>query len=111
MPDVNTRTTSPDRIERDAKAADPKAALAPDPRRTSGNPEQEQSEEIVPLSRRIVRVALRPLGARVGLFWIGLVYVIAVFAPVLANSFPLAVKKSGSWSSPMLERLTPADVT
>lgn len=62
-------------------------------------------------SRRVLREVLLRWGARLGLAWIGLLVVIAVLAPVLANSHPLAVLQDGVWSSPMLRHLTAADTT
>jgi peptide/nickel transport system permease protein len=50
-------------------------------------------------------------GARLGAAWVALLVVVAVFAPLLANSYPLLVSEGGAVSSPMLEYLTPADVT
>jgi peptide/nickel transport system permease protein len=49
-------------------------------------------------------------GARVGLVWIGLLLLAAVFAPFIASSYPLLVKESGRWSSPLLHQLGPADI-
>src|SRR5947208_1106314 len=74
---------------------------------------RRETAEPIPVSftRRIVRMALSPITARLGLAWIGLMAVLAVFAPLLANSFPIAVKMDGKWSSPMLQYLTPADVS
>jgi peptide/nickel transport system permease protein len=48
--------------------------------------------------------------ARLGMIWIAVMVLAAVFAPLLANSHPLAMKVDGQWSSPMLRHLTPADV-
>jgi peptide/nickel transport system permease protein len=62
-------------------------------------------------SRRVLREVLLRWGARLGLAWIGLLVLIAVLAPVLANSHPLAVLQDGAWSSPMLRHLTAADTT
>lgn len=50
-------------------------------------------------------------GARVGLIWICLVGLCAIFAPILANSFPILIKIDGKWSSPMFDRLTYIDLT
>jgi len=49
-------------------------------------------------------------GARLGAMWIAVLVVVAVFAPLLANSLPLLMSEKGVISSPMLESLTPADV-
>ena len=54
---------------------------------------------------------MRRPGAKLGLAWIALVAFCAMFAPLLANSFPILVKISGHWSSPMIRRLNWADVT
>jgi peptide/nickel transport system permease protein len=49
--------------------------------------------------------------SRTGLAWIALVGFCAVFAPFLANSYPLLLKQHGQWSSPAITHLTPVDVT
>lgn len=50
-------------------------------------------------------------GARIGLIWISIIAFCAVFAPLLANSYPIAIKMDGKWSSPLARHLTPTDVT
>jgi peptide/nickel transport system permease protein len=50
-------------------------------------------------------------GARIGLAWIVVVAAAAVFAPLLANSYPLIAKIDGRWSMPFIQFLTSADVT
>lgn len=62
------------------------------------------------LLARVTRDALRQTGARVGIAYIGLLVVGAVFAPLIANSHPLLMKQGGQWSSPLLRHLTPSDV-
>src|SRR4051812_21749280 len=62
----------------------------------------------------VAQVMLDTVGyrsARIGLWWIGAVAFFAVFAPVIANSYPMLVKLDGKWSSPMLANFTPVDVT
>lgn len=49
-------------------------------------------------------------GARVGLAWVGIMVLAAVFAPFLANSHPFLWKHQGQITSPWLEHLTPTDV-
>jgi peptide/nickel transport system permease protein len=61
-------------------------------------------------SRQVIGGVLRSWTARLGLLWVALLALAAVFAPVLANSQPIALKQDGRWSSPMLAALTPADV-
>ena len=62
-------------------------------------------------SAQMLREVYRKLGARIGLAWIGLLVLIAVFAPFLANSRPLLVSEGGHVHSPLLHALTPGDVT
>jgi peptide/nickel transport system permease protein len=50
-------------------------------------------------------------GARLGLAWIALLTLVAVFAPLLANTHPLLIQDADGWHSPMLAHLTPADTT
>src|SRR5688572_15810040 len=58
-------------------------------------------------------------GAQVGLIWIAIVAFFAVLAPFIANSHPYLLKTTdpllkskygGTWSSPLLQHLGPADV-
>ena len=60
--------------------------------------------------RRIATLTLRQAGARLGLVWIGLLVLFAVFAPFIANTHPILMKQGGRWSSPLLRHLTPQDV-
>jgi peptide/nickel transport system permease protein len=60
---------------------------------------------------QVAREVFAQKGARLGAAWIAVLVVVAVFAPLLANSVPLLVSKDSAMSSPMLEYLTPADVT
>jgi peptide/nickel transport system permease protein len=63
-------------------------------------------------SRQITARALAGWGARVGLCWIVVLALLAVFAPILANSRPALMKTAdGRWSSPMIAELTAADIT
>jgi peptide/nickel transport system permease protein len=61
------------------------------------------------LMRRIVGKVLIRWGARIGLTWLAIMALMAVFAPLLANSYPLLMKVNGQWSSPWLEHLYPQD--
>ncbi|HHM05923.1 MAG TPA: ABC transporter permease [Gammaproteobacteria bacterium] len=60
---------------------------------------------------KVSREVLAQWGARLGLLWVGLLVVAAVFAPFLANSHPLLVLEEGGWHSPALRFLTAADAT
>ena len=64
----------------------------------------------VSLSRQVVIETLKPIGVRLGLGWIGLIALCAVFAPLLANSLPVLIKIDGKWSSPLITHLTSTDV-
>src|SRR5690349_13145440 len=67
----------------------------------------------------LARVVLDTLGrasAKLGVTWVMVIVFFAVFAPVLANSHPFALKllnpdtNQYEWSSPWFENLTPPDV-
>ena len=60
---------------------------------------------------RVTREVLGDWGALLGLAWVALLVFLAVFAPLLANSHPFVWKHEGDVSSPLLEYLTPVDVT
>jgi len=61
-------------------------------------------------TRKIVRLTLAHAGARIGLFWVIVIGLLAIFAPLLANSHPFVMRENGHWRSPFLQYLTPADV-
>jgi peptide/nickel transport system permease protein len=79
-----------------------------------GSPDPTMAEPIVaprPWLAQAVVDAFGKTSARLGLAWIAIVAFAAVFAPFLANSYPLLVRMDGRWSSPMAQHLTPADVS
>ncbi len=59
---------------------------------------------------RILRSALRGWGVKIGLCWVGLLVIAAVFAPLLANSMPIIMSKGGVLSMPVLDYVTAEDV-
>lgn len=72
------------------------------------------AEALPPPRSFLARTALSVLGrwgARLGLLWIGVLLVLAVFGPFIANSHPILMKSDGVWSSPMMRHLTVVDVT
>jgi len=61
-------------------------------------------------ARRVLRDTFARTSARIGLAWITLLLLFAVFAPFLANSHPLLISQGGQLSSPLLAHLSPGDV-
>ena len=59
---------------------------------------------------RVLRSTFVRIGARVGALWIGVLIVVAAFAPFLANTHPLLMRAGGRLQSPALVHLTTADV-
>ena len=59
---------------------------------------------------RVLRSTFVRIGARVGALWIGVLIVVATFAPFLANTHPLLIRAGGRLQSPALVHLTTADV-
>jgi peptide/nickel transport system permease protein len=59
--------------------------------------------------RQVLAALLRRLSARLGLAWIGLLTVLATFAPFIANTHPLYMEVEGVGSSPLLAHLAPED--
>ena len=59
----------------------------------------------------ILRLAFSQWGARLGLVWIFLLTVVAVFAPFIANSHPWILSEKGIISSPLLTFISAADIT
>lgn len=59
----------------------------------------------------ILRLAFSQWGARLGLIWIFLLTIVAVFAPFIANSHPWLLSEQGNISSPLLTYISVADIT
>ena len=70
----------------------------------------EQVDHQQGYARRVVRDTFNRTSARLGLLWIAILVVFAVFAPFLANSHPVLVSQNGEISSPLLTFLGPGDV-
>ncbi len=58
----------------------------------------------------VLREVLSRWGARLGLAWIAVLVMVAVFAPFIASSHPLLVSENNSTTSPVLRHLTATDV-
>ncbi len=69
----------------------------------------QQPDRSQSYARRVLRDTFLRWGARFGLAWIGLLAVLAVFAPFLASSHPLLLSEGGQWRSPVLAHLTAGD--
>lgn len=90
------------------------AAAAPSPQLPATPLPTEPLESLQVPRSWIARAMLDTIGrnsARVGLAWIALVALCAIFAPVLANSYPILIKINGQWSSPMAQHFTAVDWT
>ena len=60
--------------------------------------------------RRVLSQTFSGWGARLGLLWVGILTIAAVFAPFLANSMPLLVSLNGELSAPVLRYLSVEDI-
>jgi peptide/nickel transport system permease protein len=86
-----------------------------DPRAGGRHSDQETSPACVSAARtsyfrEVLRQTFSQRTACLGLLWIGLLTIIAVLAPFLANSHPFLVSEKGALSSPLVAHLTPNDV-
>ncbi len=89
--------------------------LVPPPDGSSSIPNMDSNAdssapEVPSYTRRIVRLTFARAGARGGLAWVVFIAILAIFAPLLANSHPFSMREGGHWRSPFLQYLTPADV-
>ena len=60
--------------------------------------------------RRVLKHTFSGWGARIGLLWVVLLTIGAVFAPFLANGMPLLVSLNGEVSAPVLRYLSVEDI-
>jgi peptide/nickel transport system permease protein len=70
------------------------------------NIERAQQESF---AYRVWRKTWKQQGARFGFYWVGILVLIGVFAPFLANSMPLLMSKDGYISAPLLHYLQAED--
>jgi peptide/nickel transport system permease protein len=59
---------------------------------------------------RVLRRTFSGAGAKIGLFWVGVLVIMAVFAPFLANTVPLLISENGNISAPFIRYFTVEDV-
>ncbi len=60
--------------------------------------------------RRVLTHTFSGWGAKIGLAWVGILLIAAVFAPFLANSMPLLLSLNGKISAPVLKYLSVEDI-
>ncbi len=63
-----------------------------------------------PWSHRVLSATFSGIGAKLGLAWILIVAFCGVFAPFLANTYPLIIKSNGKISFPVIQYMDWADV-
>ena len=59
---------------------------------------------------KVMKQTFSGWGAKIGLIWVGILVIFAVFSPFLANSVPLLAKKEGELIAPFLRYFTVEDV-
>jgi len=62
------------------------------------------------MTRDIMQTAFSGWGAKLGMAWVLILAFVACFAPLLANSMPLALSRNGQLEFPILRYLTGFDV-
>ena len=61
-------------------------------------------------SAKVIRDVFSNIGAKLGLVWIVIMIISAVFAPIISNSHPYLMAVDGTFSSPMATHLTWIDI-
>lgn len=90
----------------DAMTPDMKGSNSQEP----GHASQRVARPQRSYARLVIGGALQRWGARIGIAWVGLILLLAVFAPFIANSHPIALKQEGQWTYPLFRFLTLSDV-
>lgn len=63
-------------------------------------------------AQQAIHDTFQAIGARLGAAWVLFLAILAVLAPLIANTHPILMKlKGGSWTSPMLRNLSAVDLT
>ncbi len=62
-------------------------------------------------AQRALHNTFKRWGARIGLLWIAILTLFAVFAPIIATSYPWLLSQKGVISSPLVQHLNAVDVT
>ncbi len=60
-------------------------------------------------SQRVLKQAFSQLGAKIGLIWVLLLVVLAVFSPLIANTIPLIALQKEEWVFPFMRYITVED--
>jgi peptide/nickel transport system permease protein len=66
------------------------------------SPPPSEPAENLSYAAQVARDAIKPKLTKIAIAWIGLVAILAILAPILANSDPILVQMDHHWSSPML---------
>jgi peptide/nickel transport system permease protein len=61
--------------------------------------------------QRVLHNTFKRWGARIGLLWIALLTIFAIFAPIIATSYPWLLSQKGIITSPLVQHLSAVDVT
>ena len=59
--------------------------------------------------QRVLAITFSGWGAKIGLCWVGILVLMAVFAPFIANTIPLFASQHGEWVFPFLRYFTVED--
>jgi len=83
-----------------------------DPRPDRRPPRRDRSRRRTrSFTAQVLRDTLRRWGARLGLVWVLVLLVCAVFAPLLAGSHPIVMRTADGWASPAWRHADWADLT
>lgn len=62
------------------------------------------------LLRQTLTDTFKRPGAKFGASWLAVIVLLGIFAPVIASSHPILMKRNGIWTSPMWQTMTPVDI-
>ncbi len=73
--------------------------------------QKDKNESGYNYATQVIKDALSNYGAKLGLMWVMVLIILAVFAPLLANSNPILISVDSIISSPLALNLTAVDVS